>query len=204
MGFYSAEQSRKSLPFLYLMIVPASLALVFIYKRFDLFTNHSLWYLLPVWVLCAHLLCGLAHMITSLSFKRGLICILNSFFVYGKEWSPAHLQVAFLTSLLEEVIFRYVLFSVLLGWFNNLFVAGFLVSVAFALFHCRYGFTIQSSLRYFDFFVFSLLLCTLNFATASFYPAFIIHGMRNYILRILLVPKPVFAPPATNTQDSRR
>jgi membrane protease YdiL (CAAX protease family) len=189
MSYYSSEKAKKSLPFLYIIIPLISATIILFFQRFDQFNPLRLWYLVPLWVISSHILCGFSYVITSLSLKHGIGLFINSFSVYRKRRSPVHFQVAFLTSLLEEIIFRYFFLLFLTDLLKNPFLAVLLTSFAFTLFHFRFGFHLKSIIQYIDFFIFSLIISSLNLLTQSFYPAFIIHGMRNYILKVLLVTK---------------
>ncbi|MBN1696645.1 MAG: CPBP family intramembrane metalloprotease [Spirochaetales bacterium] len=189
MAYYSKENARRGLPYLYLSVILLSAAVIFFYRHFEQFNPLRFWYLLPVWVAAGHLLCGFSYMITSLSPVRGIALVINSVTVYGKHRSAAHFQVAFLTSLFEEIIFRYFLLTVLNELLGNPFLAVLLAGLAFTVFHFRFGFHCTSIIRYLDFFIFSVTVGALNLSTGSFYPAFVIHGIRNYILKALLVTK---------------
>ena len=103
--------------------------------------------------------------------------------VYGRLGSLTHLAVAFLVAIAEEAVFRYAALTFVsrtLGPFWGLVV----VSFAFALAH---GF--KSKRHPMDMFVFGLLLGALTLLSHSIYPAIVVHGMRNYILRCLLISR---------------
>lgn len=190
MKYYPEETSRQKLPILYCVIVTLSVAIFYFYKQHDQILHIELWYLFPVWVLISHPICAGAFVITSLSVKRAVHFLRNSFSVYGRYRSVVQLQVAFLTSLLEETVFRYFLLTFLADLLKSTGGAILLTSIAFAIFHYRrLGPFLPNFLMYIDMFIFSIVISSLNVGTASFYPAFIIHGMRNYILRTLTVSK---------------
>ncbi len=189
MGIYNTLRDQKRLPFLYLYILPVCAGIILLYPERRQLTGLNLWYLFPAWVILGHILCGLSYAITGCSLKKGIFLFINSFTVYGENSSSIHLQVAFLTSLLEETIFRYFLLFYLNNLLNSSSAAIFLTSVIFTAYHFHLGWNPKNFLRFLDLFIFSSIISTANIITWSFYPAFIIHGMHNYILRCLLVTK---------------
>ena len=177
------------MPFLYIVILPVTALIIFLFRQYRQFTDFSLWYLLPLWIPAAHITTGFSFLVTTFSVRKSWQFLKNSYLVYGNAGSLAHWQVAFLTSFLEEILFRYLLLSLFLTWLHNPIVACLLVSLFFTIYHLRHGFSLPSIVKYADFFLFSLIVSSLNLLTGSFYPAFIIHGMRNYLLKIMLIPK---------------
>ena len=179
---YSVDAARRRLPLL-LLIVLVCAAIVWLVPHHDLLTDTDYWYVIPLSVPLAHLACGLSYVITARSLRRGMGILKSSYLPYGRRASMTHLAVAFLTATAEETVFRYAalmwLSSVLNPW-----VGLFGVSFAFALAH---GF--RSRRRLLDMFVFGLILGALTLATHSIYPAIVVHGMRNYILRCLLISR---------------
>ena len=188
MNAYSLKKEKRRLLLRYLIIIPLCLFLLLFFRRFEQqLTDLHLWYLLPGWVLLGHLSCALSNLITDRSFPASWHLFRYTFLIYWKRISIVHFQSAFLTSLLEETIFRYVLLNLFLDRLGNDFLAVFLTSVAFTGIHLVFNRGCRRLLPCLDLFVFSIAVSTLNVVTASFYPALIIHGMRNYILRVLLL-----------------
>ena len=187
MNAYSLTKEKRRLLLRYLIIIPSCLFLLLFFRRFEQLTDLHLWYLLPAWVLLGHLSCALSNLITDRSFRGSWHLFRYTFLIYGKRTSAVHFQSAFLTSLLEETIFRYMLLNLFLDRLVYVFLTVVLVSVAFTGIHLVFN---RGSRRLFpclDLFLFSIAVSALNVVTASFYPALIIHGMRNYILRVLLL-----------------
>ena len=187
MNIYSLKKEKHKLSLRYLIVIPSSLFLLFFFLRFEQITDLHLWYLLPTWILLAHLSCAVSNLITDRSFRASRHLFRSTFLIYGKRTSVVHFQSAFLTSLLEETIFRYVLLNLLLDRLGHNFLAVVLTSVAFAVIHLVFNRGSRRLLPCLDLFLFSIAVSVLNVVTASFYPALIIHGMRNYILRVLLI-----------------
>jgi len=94
-----------------------------------------------------------------------------------------------LISLLEEMCYRYFLLFFLSDTLRSFAAASLVTSALFTLMHFWVRRKTGGVRRYADLFIFSLALCLANIATRSFYPAFVLHGVRNYVLRVLLVPK---------------
>ena len=179
---YSVEAARKRLPFL-ILVIPCSAAVVWFLPYHHLLTNTDLWYVIPLSIPLAHLVCGLSYVITARSLRRGIGIIKSSLIPYGRRASLTHLAVAFLVAIAEETIFRYAALS----WLGDLVhpvAALVVVSAVFALAHSK-----SSRRRLLDMFVFGLILGGLTLATSSIYPAIVVHGMRNYILRCLLISR---------------
>jgi len=189
MEIYSEVNAKKGLPFLYSVILPIAAIIVLCFRQYRQLADFTFWYLFPVWIVAAHAATGFSFLITTFSLKKACSFLKNSYLVYGKAGSLAHLQVALLTSLLEELIFRYLLLSLFLAWLHNPLVSCLLVSLLFTMYHLRYGLALQNLMKYLDLFLFSMLISSLNLLTGSFYPAFIMHWMRNYLLKIMLITK---------------
>jgi hypothetical protein len=189
MSLYPPERYQKRLLFTYLYIPAISAAIIILYPSRHQIADFHLWYLFPLWIILGHILCGFSYTITGISMKKGIFFFINSFAVYGENSSSIHLQAAFLTSLLEETIFRYFLLFYLKDLLHSSTLAIFLSSLIFTAYHFHLGWNPKSFLRYLDLFIFSSIISTANIITQSFYPSFIMHGMRNYILRCLLISK---------------
>jgi len=185
---YSVDKTRKQLPLRYATLF-VSLGLLWFVPHHELLTDLSLWYLLPGWVLLGHLLCGFSYFITGFSTKRALALFRGSFVIYGKGGSLVHLQAAFLVALIEEAIFRYSLLPFLGDTFGSAIGALLVVSFAFSFMHFSRGFSLARVFIHVDHFVFALILGGLVIGLQSFYPALILHTMRNYILRCILISK---------------
>ena len=192
---YSVAKTREQLPLLALaLVVPA--AIVWWQPRWPLLTDLHLWPLLPLWVVGGHLQCGLSYVITALSLKRGAAILRSSVLVYGKHGSLTHLLAAFLVALIEETVFRYGVLFWLATPLGNA-VALVLTSLIFALAHLpslwRRAPRRALIPHQVELFLFGLILGGLTLATRSLYPALILHTLRNYILRCLLVSKEEYA-----------
>ena len=190
MSYYPFEKAQRRFYFFYLYTPPfISIAILFLYPSYDQITDFHLWYLFPIWILLSHILCGLSYSITGISLKRGIIFFINSLTVYGKNSSFIHFRIAFLTSLFEEIIFRYFLLFYIKDLLQSPLLAILFTSVIFTAYHFHLGWKVKSVLKYLDLFIFSSIISAINLITNSFYPAFIFHGLRNYILRSLLISK---------------
>jgi membrane protease YdiL (CAAX protease family) len=181
---FSVEDTRRRLPLLYLAALPAA-AIIWLLPYKQLLTDLRLWYLFPLWVVLAHLCCGFSYLVTSWSVRRGLRLVASSITVYGQRACGTHLQAAFLVAFVEEVLFRYALLSWLAGVVGSL-GALLITSALFSAVHLQLRGP-GRLLRQLDLLLFALLLGALVLATASLYPALLLHGMRNYILRCLLI-----------------
>lgn len=189
MNAYSLKREKQRLLLRYLIALSAGVFAVFVFPRFTQLTDLHLWYLLPVWILLGHLSCAISNLITYRSFHSSWHLFRSTFLAYWKRTSVVHLQSAFLTALVEEMLFRYLLLNLLVDWLGNAFWAVALDSVAFTLTHLVFNRGFRRLMPTVDLFVFSIAVGTLNVVTASFYPALIIHGMRDYILRVLLIQR---------------
>lgn len=185
---FSVEKTKKQLPFRYLFL-PLSAAIVWFVPYRELVTNILPLTLAPLWVLSGHFLCGFSYLITAHSAKKGLGLLRSSWTVYGKSRSPVHLQAAFLTALMEETVFRYALLSLAITASGSIIGSIVGTSLLFSLAHMQRGLRLGRIFVYLDYFLFALILGTLVVACQSIFPAIIIHTMRNYILRCLLISK---------------
>lgn len=187
--YYPETRTRRRLPLLYAVFVPLSGLLFFLYRQPHQFTDKRFLYALPLWFAGGIVLCVLSFLITGFPLRNlsGLLRSMLSAFTVHR--SIVQLQAAFLISLLEEMCYRYFLLLFLSDKLRSFVLASLVTSALFTLMH----FCVQRKpggiRRYADLFIFSLALCLANIATRSFYPAFILHGIRNYVLRVLLVPK---------------
>lgn len=188
MNVYSLREEKQKLLLRYLIVVPASVFLLVVFRRWhEQLTNLRLWYMWPVWILAAHISCFLSNLLTERSLRSSWHLLRYSFLCYWKRASIVHFQSACLTALFEETIFRYLLLNLLLSWLGKGVWAIMLTSVAFVAVHLVFNRGSRRPLVGVDLFLFSLAIGALNVVTASFYPALIIHCMRNYILRLLLI-----------------
>jgi membrane protease YdiL (CAAX protease family) len=192
---HSIAQTRRRLP-LYYLALPAAAGLTLLWPRWPLITDLSRWYLLPLWVALAHLFCGIGHTITTGKLQRGRFLLKSSLYVYTEYRSLVHLQAAFLVAVAEEALFRYVG----LGWLSaatgSPALAWAATTIAFGLAHLPMlirGGSAAAARRLADLTLFGGLLGALVLWTGSIWPAVIIHGLRNYILRCLLVSKEEYA-----------
>ena len=190
MNAYSLKREKQRLLLRYLIALPAGVFVVLVFPRFDQLTDLHLWYLLPVWILLGHFSCALSNLLTYRSFLSSWHLFRSTFLAYWKRSSVVHLQSAFLTALVEEMLFRYLLLNLLVDWLGNaVWAAIALDSVAFTLTHLVFNRGFRRLMPTVDLFVFSIAVGTFNMVTTSFYPALIIHGMRDYILRVLLIQR---------------
>lgn len=147
------------------------------------------WYLLPFWIGLGHLHSAFSHVLATLSFRKGRAFLVGSFAIYGRLASGIHLQAAFLVAIVEEILFRGILLQSLMDLMDRAIVPLLLTSVLFSAAHLRIGWGWPQLRKYLDLFIFALLLGVVTLATRSIYPAILIHGTRNYILRCLLVSR---------------
>lgn len=182
---------------LYYLALPLAAGFVLLWPQPALLTDLSLWYLWPLWVLLSHLLVGVSYVVTSRKLKRGYWLTLSSVAVYGRQGSITHLQAALLIALAEEVGFRYGLLWLLVKLTGSGVISLVLTSILFAVAHVptflRRSGRIPSLLRLLDLLLLGLILGALTLGTCSLYPALIIHTLRNYILRCLLISKEEYA-----------
>jgi membrane protease YdiL (CAAX protease family) len=101
-------------------------------------------------------------------------------------------------ALAEEALFRYALLGGLARWTQSPLLGLGVSTLVFGLAHlpghlrvARRGWAPVR--RVLDLTLFGLVLGVLVLATDSFWPALIVHGGRNYILRCLLVSKREYA-----------
>lgn len=185
----SERETLRRLPLLYLGCLPLAGVVIWLVPHHRLVTNLTGLYLLPLWIVLAHLLCGLSYTITGLALRRGLMLIKSSLMVYrGEAASLIHLQAALLVALAEEAVFRYALLGLLAGALGPT-AALLITSLLFSLLHLRRGTGVARALHHVDLFVFALVLGGLTLGLESIYPALALHGVRNYILRCLLISR---------------
>jgi membrane protease YdiL (CAAX protease family) len=186
---YSVATTRQKLRFYYLA-VPFAIGVVLLLPYRELVLRAGCLWLYPIYVALAHLHCGLSYVITGFSLRKGYGLLRSSLEVYGSFASITHLQAAFLVALAEEVVFRYAALSWMAEALASPGLALVLVSAVFSIAHVRRkGLRIGAIPAYVDLFLFGCLLGGLTLATGSLYPAILLHCMRNYILRCLLVSK---------------
>lgn len=173
----------------YYLALPFAALVAWLLPHRSLFVETGPLWLLPVWFLAGHLLPALSHVLTGLSLRGGFVLLTSSRWVYGRFASIVHLQVAFLVALAEESLFRYALLSGLASRFDSEPVALLVSSAVFCVAHVRPRRGLGALLNYLDLFLFALILGGVTLATRSIYPAILLHGMRNYILRCLRVSK---------------
>jgi membrane protease YdiL (CAAX protease family) len=191
MNAYSLKKEKQRLPLRYLIVIPITAFLLLILPWHPQLTDLHLWYLWPLWILAAHLSCALSNLISERSLRSSWHLLRYSFLCYWKRTSLVHLQSAFLTAVFEETIFRYLLLTVLLRLIGHPVAAIVLTSVLFTVTHVVFNRSVRRLIPILDLFLFSIAVSWINVGTVSFYPALIIHGMRNYILRTLLIRKNV-------------
>ena len=194
---YDPQATRRRL-WLYYLALPGAAALAWLVPQWSLLTDLRLWYLLPLWVVLAHALCGVSYVITARKLQRFWGLLRNSIYVYGHMRSWLHLQAALLVAVLEEFLFRYALMGLLTQWTGSALLAVGGSSLAFGLAHVpihlrRNTGTLATTLRLVDLTLFGLALGALVWITRSLWPALVIHALRNYILRCLLVSRKEYA-----------
>ena len=189
---YSIKKTRRRLR-LYYLAFPFTCTVVWLLPPFrGLVTDLTYWYLLPLWVVAGHLACALSCLITTRSPRYSALLLKSSLYVYWQEASATHLQAALMVALAEEMIFRYAM----LGWLSQTMepaVGLALVSALFAAMHLRPDSGLKGIWSTLDYFLLGLLLGGLTLALGSIYPALVIHAMRNYILRCLLITEEEYA-----------
>ncbi len=184
----SAEATRKRLVRYYLAL-PFALLIALLFPYRSLLTNIGPWYLIPLWLVLGHLLPGLSYVITGCSFRSGWVLTRTSLQVYGRYSSATHLQAGFLVALAEEIVFRYALLFWLAEQLGSEAAGLLLTSLIFSAAHFRPGRGLRTLPRLVDMFIFALILGAVTLATRSFYPALLLHAVRNYILRCLLASR---------------
>ncbi len=184
---YSLEATRRRLVWWYLAL-PVCVALLGSPPFRPLLVAVRGVYLFPAWVLLAHLHTSFSHALMTGSVKKGWGFFRNTWLAYGEARSGIHWQTAMLVALAEETLFRgLLLWPVLAVTSPGVAVAG--TSVLFALVHkvnTRRRLGLRALL---DLFLLGLLLGGVTVWTRSIYPALLVHGWRNYLLRCLLVSK---------------
>ena len=184
---YSLKREKQQLLLRYLITIPAGVILVLVFPRFEQLTDLHLWYLLPAWIFLAHLSCALSNLISYRSLRSSWHLLRSTFLIYWKRTSFVHFQSAFLTALAEEMLFRYVLLNVLVAVTGSTVWAVLLDSIAFTVTHLVFNRGHRRFVPAVDLFFFSISIAALNLLTGSFYPALIVHWMRDYMLRVLLI-----------------
>ena len=188
---YSVKSTRRLLP-LYYLALPLTAVLLWLLPFRWLLFDLRLWFLLPLWIVGGHLACGLSCLITSRSPRYAVLLLRSSLYAYGREASVVHLQAALAVALAEEMLFRYAL----LGWLGQQLgplSALLLSSALFALLHLRPGARLKNLPQLVDLLLLGLLLGGVTLATGSLYPALLMHALRNYILRCLLISREEYA-----------
>ena len=185
---YSIASTRKRLPYLYLA-VPLSIAVAAIRWRPTLLLDVSLWFLWPAWIAAAHVLTALSYLNTARSARSAYYLFVGSLSVYRRQGSLLHLQAAIVVALAEEMVFRYLVLFSLIEMLGRPMVPVIATSALFAIAHFRRARPKVLAARLLDYFAFGLILGLVTVATESLIPALILHAMRNYILRCMLVSR---------------
>ena len=171
-----------------LLLGSVTVLVLICYKNYSQFLFPPV-YVIGLSILLSHVLCGLSYLTTSLSLRNTLGFFLNSFVIYKEKPFGLHLYIALTTAIFEEILFRYFLLFFLIDVLDNTFLSVLLTSILFVSIHYKLGWKgKRSALLYTDLFLFSIMLCLLNIYFDSFYPALIIHFLRNYILKALMTP----------------
>lgn len=190
---FSIPRTRRLLPVYYLVAAFLVAAALFLLPRPHLWGREQ--FSIVVSLLCwplAHVWCGLAHAWTSGGLRRGWALTRGSTMVYGRAASGIHLQAALLVAAGEEVVFRHALLHGLLDLGLGSAVAVGLASLVFAAAHLpQHGWRLRPR-HVTELLAFGALLATLTLATASIYPAVLLHAGRNYVLRCMLVSREEF------------
>ena len=184
---YSLDATRRRLRWWYLAL-PVCGAVLWTPPFRLLVAEVRSWYLLPVWVLVAHLHTSFSHALVTGSLRKGRVFFRSTWLAYGEARSWTHWQAAMLIALAEETVFRAVLLWPLLAVSPALVAVGG-TSVLFALAHLGGKARKRGPRTLLDLFLLGTLLGAITVWTRSLYPAIVIHGWRNYILRCLLVSK---------------
>lgn len=173
----------------YWLAVPLAVGVALALPERGLLTLPEPWYVLPLSVPFAHLFLAAVYALTTRSLRRARVFLRSSWWAYGKRASLLHLQAACLVALAEEALFRYALLPALAEGLESPWAAVALSSLAFALVHRQVGFHALRWWRYLELFVFGAILGLLTLWTGSIFPAILLHGLRNYILRCLIITR---------------
>ena len=184
---YSLEATRRHLRGWYLAL-PLCVAVLWILPVRPLIADAHLWYLFPVWVLVAHLHTSFSHALVTGSLRKGRAFLRSTWLAYGAARSGIHLQAAMLVALGEETLFRAILLWPVVA-VSSSWVAVVGTSVLFALAHLAGKGRKRGGRAVLDLFLLGVLLGALTVWTRSLYPAILVHGWRNYLLRCLLVSR---------------
>jgi len=184
---YSLEATRRRLPFWYLA-VPAAALCTWLLPYPWLLTDLRYWFLFPVWIGAAHVLTSASHAWMAGSFRKGMAFFRGTALAYGPCRSGIHLQAAMLIALGEELLFREVVLWPLLEVTGSGAVAVLVSSFLFSIAHHRPGRRFSWRVHT-DLFLLGVMSALLTLGFRSLYPAILIHGWRNYLLRCLLVSK---------------
>lgn len=191
---FSVKDTRRRLP-LYYLSIPLAAAIVWIRPQYELLTDDlHLLFLLPAWIALAHLLVGWSYVVTAFSWRKGYALLRSSLAVYGRLGSATHLQAAFGIAIVEEFVFRYGLLFWLTSVLGSPWAGLLVTSVLFSLAHVptlgrRRASPAKTILRLLDLMLFALVLGGATLVTRSIYPAVVMHALRNYILRCLLISR---------------
>jgi membrane protease YdiL (CAAX protease family) len=185
---HSQRDARRRLVFYYLAI-PASAALIWALPYRPLVDARWPWLAIPAWMALGHASCAVSYAITGRSARRALSLLRTSVRVWGGLGSLVHLQVGVLTALAEEVVFRYALQSWAAGALGCVACGVLVAGAAFSMAHVRLGWRLAAVPRFADLLAFGLLVGALVAATRSLVPAVVVHAVRNYVLRCLLVSR---------------
>ncbi len=185
---YSIEATRRRLPWWYLAVPFAAIVTWLLPYRW-LLTDLRAWYLLPLWILVAHLHTSMSHALATGSCRKGAAFLRNTRLAYRSAGSLVHLQAALLVALAEETLFREAILWPLRDAVSSSLVALVATSLLFSFAHLRRRGRRRGARTLLDLFLLAVLLGALTLWTRSLYPAIVIHGWRNYLLRCLLISR---------------
>lgn len=185
---YSVSKTERTLLVRYLAVL-FLLPLAWLLPHRGLFTEWRPVAALPLWMLLGHLSTSASYLVTGFSLRGAKGLLVGSVTIYRSRRSGVHLQAALTTAAIEELVFRYTLLMMLVDWTRSPVLSLIAISAGFSVAHVHRKPSFMALPRYVDFFLLGLLLGGAVFVTGSIYPAIILHAMRNYILRCLLVSK---------------
>ncbi len=185
---YSVSKTQRTLAGRYLAVL-ALLPLAWLVPHHELITNWRPLVALPLWMLLGHLATSGSYLVTGFSPRGAKGLFIGSLTIYRSRRSGVHLQAALTTAIAEELVFRYAALMALLGWSQSPALSLLATSLVFSVGHVHRRPSLRALPRYLDYFLLGLLLGGVVFVTGSIYPAIILHAMRNYILRCLLVSR---------------
>jgi len=140
-------------------------------------------------VVLAHLLTAGSYLVTGLSWRGARGLLRGSLSAWASRRDGVHFLAALLVALAEEALLRGLALCWLTRWTGSAATALVLASLLFALGHLRPPWRPTRLLLLLDYFLLGLVLGGLVLATGALLPAVVLHAVRNYVLRCVLVSK---------------